>query len=68
MVDMEIDMTFEQAVAHLTARGSTLLEALELVADELEEARVLDMEPEFLSPITIAAYRIVCREMRPLFF
>lgn len=60
-------MTFNEAVAHLTKQGDTLLEALELIADELDEARALDMEPEFLSPKTIAAYRLVCAKMHPLF-
>ena len=60
-------MTFEEAVAYLTRDGDTLLEALELIQDELYEAESLGEEPMFLSPKEIMAYRLVVAKMRPLF-
>jgi len=60
-------MTFEEAVAYLTRDGDTLLEALELIQDELYEAESLGEEPMFLSPKEIMGYRLVVAKMRPLF-
>ncbi len=59
-------MTFNEAVAYLTRTGLTLLEALEVIEDELYEAESLDIEP-MVSPKDIAAYRLVVAKMRPLF-
>lgn len=56
-------MTFNEAVAYLTQDGETLLDALTDIADELER----EEDDIWLTPKQIAAYRIVCAKMRPLF-
>lgn len=62
-------MTFQEAVAYLTRNGDTLLEALELIDANIQEARQTDTDPtDYESPKALAAYRIVCTKMRPLFF
>lgn len=66
MVEMEMTMTFNEAVAYLTRHGSTLLEELEIIADELHRAEETDESPD-IPHKDLVAYRIVVRTMRPLF-
>lgn len=64
MVDKEIDMTFEEAVAIVKEYSPTglLLDGLEQI-----EADMDDEDHGWLTQRHIAAIRLVCREMRPLF-
>lgn len=65
MVDMEMTMTFNEAVAHLTRNGCTLLEVLEAIADAIHEAG--DEYHPAIPDKDLAAYRLVVAKMRPLF-
>ena len=57
-------MNFEEAVQIVKDYSATglLLDGLEVIQSELDNEEV-----NFLSPREIAAYRLVVREMRPLF-
>ena len=59
-------MTFDEAlevVKEYTGCGGMLLDGLELIAHEMQEEKDLN----WLSDREIAAYRLICRKMRPLF-
>jgi hypothetical protein len=65
-------MNFEEAVkvvedyaAGYGIKRGLLLDGLQLIRDEMSRDEELDC---WLTQRQIAAYRIVCREMRPLFF
>mgnify|MGYP007090660947 CR=1 FL=1 len=68
MINKETNMTFEEAVEIVKAYSASgnLLDGLEGIQQELNEA---DEDGFYLwvSPREVAAYRLVCREMRPLF-
>lgn len=59
-------MTFHEAVAYLTRHGSTLLEELEIIQDELDRANETDECPDIPAK-DLFAFRLVVRTMRPLF-
>jgi hypothetical protein len=59
-------MTFNEAVAYLTRDGGSLLDELELIADEIHLARERD-ESIDVPAKSLAAYRLVVAKMRPLF-
>ena len=59
-------MTFNEAVSHLTRHGTSLLEELEIIQDELFRAEETDESPE-IPHKDLVAYRVVVRTMRPLF-
>ena len=59
-------MTFDEAlevVKEYTGCGGMLLDGLEQIAHEMQQE---DSE-DWLSQREIAAYRLICRKMRPLF-
>ena len=60
-------MTFDEALevvkAH-TGCGGALLDGLEQIAHEMQQ----EDADYWLSQREIAAYRLICRKMRPLFF
>lgn len=60
-------MTFNEAVSHLTRHGTSLLEELEIIQDELFRAEETDESPK-IPHKDLVAYRIVVRTMLPLFF
>ena len=64
MMKQEKMMNFEEAVQIVKDYSATglLLDGLEVIQSELDNEEV-----NFLSPREIAAYRLVVREMRPLF-
>lgn len=59
-------MTFDEAlevVKEYTGCGNLLLDGLEQIAHEMQQEDAED----WLSQREIAAYRLICRKMRPLF-
>jgi len=65
MVDMEMTMTFDEAVEIIkeyTDCGGMLLDGLEQVDEEIRD------EDYFCTPQNVkVAYRFICAKMRPLF-
>ena len=68
-------MTFDEAVEVVKDFGvgygiqrGALLDSLTLIRDELDHCAEDEDAPYFVTQRQIAAYRIVCREMRKLFF
>lgn len=67
-------MTFEEAVEVVNDFGAgygikrgLLLDSLTLIRDEMDYCAADEDAPLFVTQRQIAAYRIVCREMRKLF-
>lgn len=67
-------MTFEEAVAVVEDFGAgygikrgLLLDSLTMIRDDLRHCENDEGAIYFVTPKQIAAYRIVCREMRKLF-
>lgn len=58
-------MSFNEAVAHLTRHGRSLLDVLEDIADAIDEAG--DEYYPSIPDKDLAAYRLICFKMRPLF-
>lgn len=60
-------MTFQEAVAYLTRDGESLLDVLEGIQAEADRASDAETYPRV--PVKdMVAYRIVCSNMRLLFF
>jgi hypothetical protein len=69
MVDMEMNMTFDEAVEvvkEYTGCRGMLLDGLELIQEEVDYASDHERAPAIPVKVMVA-FRFICAQMRPLF-